>query len=77
MSDSVTQGQLKAFLNRNNFVSVGKRQVLYKGIFKGKACTVTFHYHKDNEVIKIGTLSAIAKQLQVKKSELIDAIKNR
>lgn len=77
MPDIVTQGQFKRFLKRNQFVSKGKKNNLYIAILDGKPRAVTFHYHKDNDIIPTGTLSAIASSLELSKSELIDRIKNR
>ncbi|HZH92849.1 MAG TPA: hypothetical protein VFD79_01995 [Tissierellaceae bacterium] len=77
MPDSVTQGQFKRFLKRNQFVSKGKKNNLYFGMLDGKPRAVVFHYHKDNDIIPTGTLSAIARSLELSKTELIDRIKAR
>ncbi len=77
MPDAVTQGQLKKFLRRNHFVLKEKKNNLYVGMIDGKPRAITFHYHNDNDIIPTGTVSAIARQLELSKSDLIDRIKNR
>ncbi len=77
MSDSVTQGQFKKFLKRNHFTPKGKKQNRYVGILTGNSRIITFHYHKDNDIIPSGTLCAIARQLNMTKQELIDKVKDR
>lgn len=75
MPDAITQGQFMRFMKRNHFVPKGKKQNRYVGILDGVPRIITFHYHKDNDIIPIGTLSAIAKQLDLTKQALIDKIK--
>ncbi len=70
MADTITQGQFKRFLKRNHFVAKGKKQNRYVGIINGKPHIVTFHYHKDNDAIPSGTLSALAKQLGFTRRDL-------
>jgi len=77
LPDSVSQGQFKKFLKRNHFAAKGKNQNRYVGILDGVPRIVTFHYHKDNDIIPTGTLSAMARQLDLTKQELIDKIKDR
>lgn len=77
MSDKVTQGQMKNFLIKNHFVPKGKNKNRYVGILDGIPRIITFHYHKDKDIIYSGTLSAIARQLQLTKHELVNKIKNR
>ncbi len=77
MPDAVTQGEFARFLQKNHFISKGSRNTLYLGILNGQPRVVTFHYHKDKDVIPTGTLSAMAKQLGISKNELIDKVKNR
>lgn len=77
MADSVTQGQFKRFLDRNHFIPKGKNQNRYFGILNGKPRMITFHYHKDNDIIPKGTLSAIAREVEMSRSELIDLVKRR
>lgn len=75
MPEAITQGQFMRFIKRNHFVPKGKKQNRYVGILDGIPRIITFHYHKDNDHIPIGTLSAIARQLGLTKQELIDKIK--
>lgn len=77
MPDAVTHGQFKKFLTKHHFVAKGKKQNRYIGFIEGKAHIITFHYHKDNDTIPSGTLSAIARQLGMTKADLINKIKNR
>lgn len=77
MADSVTQGQFKRFLRKNGFVATGKKKNRYLGIIKGEKKLVTFHYHKDSDIIPVGTLSAMAKQLGLSKNEMLDMVKRR
>jgi hypothetical protein len=77
LSDAVTQGQFRQFLTRSHFVPKGKKQNRYVGILEGKPHIITFHYHKDNDIIPSGTLSAMAKQLELSKKDLLELIKNR
>jgi len=77
LPDAITQGQFRRFLRRNHFASKGKNQNRYVGILDGIPRIITFHYHKDNDIIPAGTLSAIARQLDMTKQELIDKIKER
>ena len=78
MADVVTQGQFKRFLTKNNyFVPKGKKQNRYVGMLTGKAHVITFHYHKDIDIIPSGTLASMAKQLGLSRTELVDLIKDR
>ncbi len=77
MSDAITQGNLMRFLKKIHFIAKGKKQNRYIGILNGVPRTITFHYHKDNDYIPTGTLSAIAKQLGITKKDLINKIKER
>ncbi len=77
MPDNVNQGQFKRFLNKHHFTSKGRKNHIYIGLLKGKPRVVTFHYHKDKDLISKGLLSAISKQLGIPKNELIDMIKDR
>ncbi len=77
MADTITQGQFMRFLKKYHFVAKGKKQNRYIGRLNGKSCLVTFHYHKDNDIIPTGTVSALAKQLGLNKKDLIDYVKKR
>lgn len=77
MADTVTHGQFRKFLQKYHFTPKGKRNNLYVGLLNGVPVVVAFHYHKDNDTIPTGTISAISRQLKLKKTELIDMIKSR
>lgn len=77
LPDIVTQGQLKRFLQRNHFVPKGKNKNRYVGTLDGVPHIITFHYHKDKDIIPSGTLSAMARQLGMEKQKLIDKVKGR
>lgn len=62
------------FLRKNHFIAKGKKQSRYVGLLDGKPCAITFHYHKDNDVIPTGTLSAIARQVGMSKQNLINIV---
>lgn len=65
------------FLNRNHFQPKGKKKNRYVGIMDGMPRIITCHYHKDNDIIPIGTLSATAKQQEMGRIELIERINER
>ncbi len=77
MPDSITHGQFRRFLKRNRFFATGKKKNKYVGVYNGIRRMVVFHYHKDNDTIPMGTLSSMAKQLEMTKQDLIDIIKER
>ncbi len=77
MSDAITHGELMKFLNKNHFIAKGKKQNRYVGILNRVPKIVTFHYHKSNDYIPIGALSAISKQLGMTRKDLINKIKHR
>ncbi len=77
MPDGVSHGEFKRFLRKGNFTPKGERKNLYIGFIDGSLKIVTFHYHKDCDIIPTGTLSSIAKQLGISKSELVDQVKGR
>lgn len=77
MPDSVNQGEFSRFLRKHHFISKGQRNNLFIGFIDGNPRVVTFHYHRDNNEIPQGTLSALAKQLGLTKADLIKRIKDR
>lgn len=77
MSDAITQGEFRKFLLKHHLMPKGERKTLFIGFFKGKPKTVSFYYHKDREYIPSGTLSAMARQLGIPKTRLVDLIKGR
>jgi hypothetical protein len=76
LSDVIIQGQFKKFLIKNHFVTKGIKHNRYVGILDGTPHIITFHYHKDKDIIPSGTLAAMARQLKLSKQELINKIKN-
>jgi hypothetical protein len=77
LPDCITQGQFRRFLKKNHFTPKGKKKNRYVGILGGNSRIITFHYHKDNDIIPSGTLSALARQLDMTKQELVDKVKTR
>ncbi len=77
MADSVSQGELRKFLESNHFIMKGKKKNHYFGFINQKKVLLTFHYHKDNQIIPKGTLSSMAKSCDLALKDFIDLVKNR
>ena len=72
MADSITR-----YLQKQGFVGSGKKGNRYIGVIDGKKRMVVFHYHKNSDLIKVGTFSSMARQLNIPKKELIELVKKR
>ena len=77
MADSLSQGELLRFLNKHHFIVKGKKKNCYFGFINQEKVVITFHYHKDNQIIPKGTISSLAKSCHLSTQESIDCVKER
>ena len=66
MPPQFTQSDIKKLLKHFKFQQAKKGSVFWLGTANGGTRTVTFHYHKDRDILRVGTAEAIAKQFGFK-----------